>query len=911
MDSSGWGGDEDGSRRAKADNNKRVLVVCSDPQLFENDVKKLKETYAVLRNFRFDELRTSSKSDLMQKLEKWTKELANLAIPSVLIVYHLSVATEGNTVSKEELLSALQGLEGKWENCIKLVFLEVVPNNSPTESPKIRIARTKIEKKNNTCVMHLETTELRVTGGSWLVFFSCNHLNEIVNEEDVAQFVKSVHGRIKNKFHGIETSEVEDELLNQNFTFHPVDRKIIVERVVEAGFGQGPTNGPAQLGLFDRFGQEQKADNVFVLVAHYTGEGDSKPRLGNAKDVENLRKTFADNRNCRFREWSSPIKEDLFALLADEKKLMKYFASEESRPRVIIFIILSHGGEKGKIYTDKMIGLEYRDNDSFNTKDLFQAINNTFPDALKFIISGHCRGNEREKLGPTSEKPKKENLCKVDFYPEMRNVVVVNSTIDSFVANRRPAHGTFFIQNLCKELNEMTESASTSGFLTAVLNNVHAMVTNKNNSLVEVLEEKKQWIGQTPEFKINALEKKFTIVPPIETRVAGTPKSTARYAWCSSDKPYKECRQRYAVIYGQGQETPSIKKLQSVLQIDLEFETINKDYKNFQIDLGSNENCWDKYGCWAAFFFAEICEVDGQICIQIDQNKAPVKIGEMIDSKLGPKNKDWIGKPKFFFFFDKKFVTTKREEKNIELKIQRATNRSGVLCTVFKNEDLIERFIDSFANINKKNQSLQDFIDDLLTDEKLTSTKQAMLMSTLQFQLTFPPLSVGFGSPNFQVLPQNGDAKNITFDKLVTSIINKTSQIWLFSVKPGKERKLLMPETAYQLQKKSALTININWGDIAQKIKKKGDLTKDEATGIVCKVTDIRKKEFDEKQNNLILLLDHFGSNGERFLKVMAECNLCMVVQTKPEETENLIKRLGPNACIAKLLDQQNKCKQN
>lgn len=76
-----------------------------------------------------------------------------------------------------------------------------------------------------------------------------------------------------------------------------------------------------------------------VLVAHYNFERvpqdvlknlnwSINARTGDTEDVQNLRKTYEENRKCRFREWLSPSREDLLNLLSSRDALLKSFGFE-------------------------------------------------------------------------------------------------------------------------------------------------------------------------------------------------------------------------------------------------------------------------------------------------------------------------------------------------------------------------------------------------------------------------------------------------------------------------------------------------------------------------------------------------------------------------------------------------------
>ncbi|XP_059474430.1 uncharacterized protein LOC132196058 isoform X2 [Neocloeon triangulifer] len=437
---------------------------------------------------------------------------------------------------------------------------------------------------------------------------------------------------------------------------------LTLDTTIEHGFSLRSPQEGAKLGFFETEDGVENGENVFVFVVHYDFKGCAGdwPRPGNNKDVENLRETFGEKRSCRFREWSSPRKEDFLTLLANENKLKRYFASEDDAPSVFVLYVLSHGDEDGVIYTDTPYYLNQYE--TFNTKDVFDSLEHVFSKSLKFIFLGPCRGKVDDKVfNPNDGQLPNKNSCRVSFEPKARNLIILYSTVETTAAKRDDG-GTWMVKFSCDQLNEMRKNESVTKFLTGVQNRIHTETTMFRNQ------------GQTPELKMNSQDRKFTFScldkkilasssrtgtdakgtnPSVESVKFEESRSINFDWWNPISKTV--LRGRRAVIFHQGSENnDQIKSLDCALIKNLGFETITAKLNEAGLNHYCNklENaCWDDYGCFAAFTFAEILErEDGDVCIRLDEIEIK-SVGDFIHGLLGPKNDAWIGKPKLFFFY--------------------------------------------------------------------------------------------------------------------------------------------------------------------------------------------------------------------------------------------------------------------
>ncbi|XP_059488362.1 uncharacterized protein LOC132204110 isoform X2 [Neocloeon triangulifer] len=707
---------------------------------------------------------------------------------------------------------------------------------------------------------------------------------------------------------------------------------ITLDAIIETGPTQGYPEKPAKLGCFENGANEVAAGNVFVLVVHYDFKDgqDDWPRPGNEKDVENLRKTFAENRNCAFRE-CSPKREDLLALLQDEQKLRRFIGTSEE-PDVFFLIVLSHGAADGVIFTDFLRSSDPNDYENFTTNELFKTIEIVFPKCLKSVFLGPCRGqledrvywpDQASKPDPKNDLTKNQNSSRVSFEPKMRNLLILYSTVETTKA-RRGETGTWLVKFLCAELNEMRQKTNLTKFLTGIQNRIHLESTTFRND------------GQTPEFKMFPCDRKFIFQPPESKKTEAGPSTSGTDAKGKVGTPVKEkprsidfdwwnpkskkvLRGRRAVIFHYGEENELIRNLDNALTYNLGFETINAkiDKNGLNYYFSQSEKSWSDFGCFAAFFFAEIAEQeDGQVCIRLNENEK-VPIGKLIHRLLGPKNGDWIGKPKLFFLVDTKFVATDSagvaKPSNLD-EFLRATNHCGWLVFTLQNANLLQNFIEVFEKQEIKNTiSLQESLANLLSEHKREEVRasDAMMVSTLPHQLFFPILERNFVEPKFRVEGKGfKSGKEVEWEELLESRkIKEKNGIWLLSSLSGSGKSTVMRELAFELQRQLKIKVFFVvlldiccYFSTAKKERRKVP----SLASVVSHATGTRELEIQNliDENKVILMFDGFDEicpfYRDQVLQVFAEAfqeKLPIWISSRPHEKDAILATLGKEVC--------------
>ncbi|XP_059475119.1 uncharacterized protein LOC132196463 [Neocloeon triangulifer] len=604
----------------------------------------------------------------------------------------------------------------------------------------------------------------------------------------------------------------------------------------------------ANLGFFEAEGLKKNADNVFVLVVHYPFEAgnDVYPqRLGDDKDVENLRKTFQAKRKCEFYQLQSPRKDFLLEMLKSEDEIKRCFKSEDMEPSVFFLYILSHGFKGGVIFTDTLLQNEPVTYENFTTNEVFESVVNTFPNCLKFLILGPCRGQLRDSVHGNVDDAQlvyNQDSCKITYEPNIRNLVILYATVETTTARRDDLTGTWIVRYFCEELNQMKESKSVLHFLTSVQHRIHERSTTFSND------------GQTPELKVFPADTSFAFAPldmsDIENEenlsegkdaVGHLPSEEEILYLLKKDKnidfswrnPMSEAiiRRRRAIIFYQGNaEMDEIENLDLAITRNLGFETIRVKISTDSLShyfKQSEEDLWHKYGCFMAFIFAEISDQDdGKICIKV--NGAIQKpAGEIIHGLLGPNNKDWIGKPKLFFFIDTEntdhdSVSIGKASPLTELtnlaKI-RATNHSSWLAFILrKKDDNVRRELFKIFACSKlrNDESLQELLGkffcsvNLRRNENQQETIGAILVSTLPHLLKFPDLERNFVKPHFTGKFGSVNIDTIDYHELlVRATLMNTYNLWLLSSLPGSGKSTVMREIAYELQSRFIGVMNV------------------------------------------------------------------------------------------------------
>ncbi|XP_065345587.1 uncharacterized protein LOC135943107 [Cloeon dipterum] len=290
-------------------------------------------------------------------------------------------------------------------------------------------------------------------------------------------------------------------------TLTPANQIETIDEVVRIGEAQGQPEGKARLGFFHT-NAKQNADNVFVLVVHYDFAKEKQwIRAGDAEDVEKLRKTFKENRNCNFRSILSPRKEILLQLLSDEEKLLQFFSSKDV-PSVFVLFFLSHGDRDGKIWTDHRSENNQLGFIHFNTEDVFRSLKNLtkFEKCLKFTVFGPCRGKlEDEIFSPSKDISNYDNRnsCRITSSPAMNNLFIFYSTVETTMAVRSEK-GSWITNSFCNVLNSIGDDKPLLVVLSMMQFQIHKVSQGCN-----LVTQKYQ--GQTPEIKMFAQNQTFTV----------------------------------------------------------------------------------------------------------------------------------------------------------------------------------------------------------------------------------------------------------------------------------------------------------------------------------------------------------------------------------------------------------------
>ncbi|CAB3374665.1 Hypothetical predicted protein [Cloeon dipterum] len=591
-----------------------------------------------------------------------------------------------------------------------------------------------------------------------------------------------------------------------------------MEEILNRGNQVGRPEGPASLGYFenpsDSLIEKQNADSVFVLVAHYEFKNDSqRRRVGDSKDVKKLKTFFRTNRNCNFRELSSPSKEDLLELLSDKEKLLHFFSSTDL-PDVFTIFVLSHGNENGLIYTDIYSTEDQNKLVHFTTDDVFDSIQKIsgFDKCLKLINFGPCRGVlDDAKFDANKEYKNYENRnsCRITMHPAIRNLVVFYSTVETTLANT-DEYGSWFVRGFCVCLN-LTCEKSLVRFYTAVQSNIH------NASRARMKFQTGEPLGQTPEVKIFAQERNFVFSKPLKTsdpdsRTDAVKAKSASitysefFTWKSDEQ--KNIRGRRAYIFSNSKQGAA-QEMEKALRQNLNFVT--KTWKLSKTALG----CYFKevsdlerdVGCVMTCIYGQVCENEGkEACVLVDGKEFPV--ADILHAFVGPKNDSLIGKPKVLFIVDQEAQgndSISAEECKYSIS---ATNHSGWLVLILKDQEASNMLLKIFQGDElKRGKCLQDLLVPTLISKNEGQGDKILFDSTLQYLLDFPNWPISFVQPHFRLkIGLKSLAKIINFNKLVrraTKSVEKF-EILLLSSEAGAGKTTVLKEIASHLEKSNS-----------------------------------------------------------------------------------------------------------
>ncbi|XP_065335878.1 uncharacterized protein LOC135936833 [Cloeon dipterum] len=679
-----------------------------------------------------------------------------------------------------------------------------------------------------------------------------------------------------------------------------------IKRIVEEG--EKMPERPANLGYFVSQDQTRtNADNVCVLVVHYNFENAKNKNLhrkGDAQDVKNLERTFRVNRNCNFRSILSPEKGQLLQLLANQEELLRLFGSSEV-PSVFVLYILSHGYRDGIIFTDHYQNEDPNDLIYFTTAEIFDSLKKLtgFEDCLKLLNFGPCRGELGDEVFVANNKIvpfKNENSCRITYSPLMRNTVVFFSTVETTRAKRNQS-GTTFTFLTCQVLNSLEQDES--------LINVLANIQNESHKNVDFVEKK--YTGQTPEVKMFSQDRSFFFSKspsiysaPSTSDAMGIKNKKKRefYSWKSSSGV--NLRHRIAFLFS-AEPNEQLKEIKRALSQNLDFETSERMLSGKPwASINEASRLDSDIGCVFLFLFGRLIENKDmkEVCVQVDSRETAVS--EILREFIGPKNDQWIGKPKILFLVN---LETSSFDYEIPLRPKMeisATNHSGWLVLVLHNKEELQKLIEIFKGQElKKEKSLQELLASLLISDSIES--RDLLNSTLQYLLNFPDWPRSFVKLNFSVkYSQQSQKKNFSFDSLIKDSATK-KQTWLLSSDAGSGKTTILREMAFQLgklhpelkilrvslPKVSFSTLKRNFTDIEFLVKATHNSHEEITKSIENKQCVVFLDGFDETENQEIIL---------KVIDALEKKQISVWVGTRPHAAE-AIQKWVTNAVLVKI----------
>ncbi|XP_065336571.1 uncharacterized protein LOC135937350 [Cloeon dipterum] len=693
-----------------------------------------------------------------------------------------------------------------------------------------------------------------------------------------------------------------------------------LEDIVKEGEALGRPEGEANLGYFLPPGKgendKEYAKNICVLVIHFDFKNARNKNLfreGDAQDVKNLQKTFQENRKCNFRSISSPKREVLLELLADQKKLLRFFSSEDDVPSVFVLYILSHGHIDGEIFTD-----HYENSNkfiSFSTTDIFDSLKNLtlFEDCLKIINFGPCRGEFFDTIySANQEKFDNQNSCRITYQPEMRNLVVFYSTVETTRAIRGVS-GTAFIREACKVLDSMKNDEPLLNVFTSIQNQIHNNFKDNYNVKEGV------YISQTPEVKMFALNRRFFFAKSslvssnsCSSADASRVKVESEFFPWKSDSGANVRHRRAFLLFSEPND--AVNEIRKSLSGNLQFEISERMLSESSLDLYCKEvsELEPDVGCVFTFIIGKLSEKEDtrEVCCRFGDED--IAITDILRNFIGPNNDKWIGKPKIFFLIDQEATKTDAGgcmkiswPKNFGVT---STNHSGWLVLVLQNKDKLQLLIEIFKGRElKEGKSLQEMVEKLLISEL---KDRSLLNSTLHFKLDFPDFPRSFLKPQFlvQSLSEIDSEIVLSFDTIMEKAL-KGNRIWVLRSVAGAGKTTVLREIAFQL---GVLNIQlkilrISLASISNKLISKRGIDEIE---FLAGATHNPVKEVVEKwieSGNCVVFLDGFDEIDSKYqgnilklIKALKHRSIPVWIGTRTHEAKMIEEAVG-NAVSAEI----------
>ncbi|XP_065334374.1 uncharacterized protein LOC135935752 [Cloeon dipterum] len=481
-------------------------------------------------------------------------------------------------------------------------------------------------------------------------------------------------------------------------------------------------------------------------------------------------------------------------------------------------------------------------------------------------------------------------------------MVVFFSTVETTRAKRNQS-GTTFAFLTCQVLNSLEWDES--------LINVLANIQYESHKNVDFVEKK--YTGQTPEVKMFSQDRSFVFSKspsiysaPLTSDAMGIKNKKKRefYSWKSSSGV--NLRHRLAFLFST-EPNEQLKEIKRALSQNLDFETSERMLSGKPwASINEASRLDSDIGCVFLFLFGRLSENKDtkEVCVQVDSRETAVS--EILREFIGPKNDQWIGKPKILFLVNQE---TSSFDYDIPIRPKMeisATNHSGWLVLVLHNKDTLEKLIEIFKGQElKQEKSLQELLASLLISDSIES--RDMINSTLQYLLNFPDWPRSFVKLNFSVKNlQESQETNFNFDSLVKESARK-KQIWLLSSDAGTGKTTILREMAFQLGKLNPelKILRVSLPKVSFSILKR-NITEIE---FLAKATHNSQEEIIKSIENkqCVVFLDGLDEirpeNQEKVLKVingLEKKQISVWIGTRPHAEKTILERTS-NAVLVKI----------
>ncbi|KAL4716439.1 hypothetical protein ACJJTC_015867 [Scirpophaga incertulas] len=205
----------------------------------------------------------------------------------------------------------------------------------------------------------------------------------------------------------------------------------------------------------------EKFEKKLLLIFNQKNIIGKKERLGTAKDVEELEKTFKP------LGFDVEVENDLTKseIIA---RLLKFSEKDYTDYGCVAVTVLTHGSDDGLLYAKDI---------QYNEQDIIKFFKVDMTPSLltkpKLLIVQACRGTDNIKgvmVRQSSGKIQKDNADEADHYtlPVESDMLFLHSSYMGKPSHRDETHGSWFIQALCRNINKYASKLDFESIMTEV-----------------------------------------------------------------------------------------------------------------------------------------------------------------------------------------------------------------------------------------------------------------------------------------------------------------------------------------------------------------------------------------------------------------------------------------------------------